>query len=66
VYSTSSASRCGTELVAVALVDMDAGFRMMSNVVSMPADEVEIGMRVLVAVDQREGDAVPLFSALPR
>jgi uncharacterized OB-fold protein len=43
----------------VVLVDMDEGFRLMSRVESIPADEVRIGMRVKVRVHPAEGDEGP-------
>jgi uncharacterized OB-fold protein len=36
---------------SVCLVDLDEGFRMMATVVELPADEVEIGMRVVVGFE---------------
>jgi uncharacterized OB-fold protein len=61
VYSTSTVSRRGADPVAVVLVDVDEGFRLMSNVVGIPPDDVQIGMRVNVRIDARDEGAVPVF-----
>jgi uncharacterized OB-fold protein len=61
VYSTSTVSRRGADSVAVVLVDVDEGFRLMSNVVGIAPDDVRIGMRVSVRIDARDGGAVPVF-----
>jgi hypothetical protein len=65
VYSTSAVARRGAEPVAVVLVDLDDGIRLMSNVVGMPAGDVRIGMRVKVRIEHREDGAVPLFEESP-
>jgi len=45
----------------VALVDLDDGPRMMSNVVGTPAEDVKIGDRVRVVFEPLPGAALPLF-----
>jgi uncharacterized OB-fold protein len=45
----------------VALVDLEEGFRMMSRVEGVPAEEVEVGMRVTFAVRSEEGGPVAVF-----
>jgi uncharacterized OB-fold protein len=46
----------------VALIDLDDGPRLMSNVVGSPADEVQIGDRVRVTFQAVSDDAaLPLF-----
>jgi len=46
----------------VALIDLDEGPRVMSNVVGTPADEVQIGDRVRVTFQPVSDDAaLPLF-----
>lgn len=50
---------------AVAYVDLDEGFRMLTNItgVSDPSTEVQIGQRVKVQWDDHEsGYAIPLFA----
>ena len=48
---------------AVAYVDLDEGFRMLSTIVGVddPVNEIKIGMRVQVDFEQQEGeDAYPI------
>ena len=45
----------------VAWIDLDEGFRMMSNVVGTPVDQVFIGQRVEVQWDDYDEVALPLF-----
>ena len=45
----------------VALVDLEEGFRMMSRVEGVPAEEVEVGMRVTLRVDWEGDDPAPVF-----
>jgi uncharacterized OB-fold protein len=48
----------------VVLVDLDAGVRMMSNVVGCPPGDVHAGMRVTVAWEPlSDGRHVPVFRA---
>ncbi len=50
----------------VALIALDEGFRLLSNVVGVRADEVRIGMRVAVAFEEVEpGLVLPLFRPEP-
>lgn len=58
VYSATTIRPRGGEPRGIALIDLDEGFRMMSRV---RADEVTIGMRVLVAFEE----GVPVFDPLP-
>ena len=46
---------------AVALVDLDEGFRMMANVVGGAPERVAIGDRVAVTFEQRGEIALPQF-----
>jgi len=44
------------------LVDLDAGARMMSNVVGCPPEDVEIGLRVALAWEPlSDGRHLPVF-----
>lgn len=61
VYSTSTISPRNAEPYAVVLVDLDEGPRLMSNVVGIPAGEVQIGMRVRARIVHREDGAVAMF-----
>jgi len=46
VYSATAVSRKDQAPYSVALIDLDEGFRMMSTVVGLAADDVVIGLRV--------------------
>ena len=54
VYATTAVYSRDRDPRNVVLVDLDEGFRMMSRVEGVPADEVEIGTRVRFEV--REGE----------
>jgi len=45
----------------IALIQLDEGVRMMSNVVNCPVEEVYIGMKVGVVFEQRGPVALPMF-----
>jgi uncharacterized OB-fold protein len=64
VYSTSTIAPRDGEPYVVALIDLDDGPRLMSNVIGIRADRVCIGMRVKVRIEIRNGDAVPLFEVV--
>lgn len=62
VYSTTVIRPRNEPAYCVALVDLDEGFRMMSNVIETDADQVHIDDRVEVRF-LRDGDQVlPLFA----
>jgi uncharacterized OB-fold protein len=68
VYAASVHSKPGPGREAddgpyvVVLVDLDAGVRMMSNVVGCPPDEVAAGMRVEIAWESlSDGRHLPVF-----
>ena len=46
----------------VAWIDLDEGFRMMSNVVGVDVDNVHIGQRVRVTWEDQDGVSLPLFT----
>lgn len=46
----------------LALVMLDEGIRMMSNIVDCSPDDVRIGMPVTVGFEDREGVMLPVFS----
>jgi uncharacterized protein len=54
VYATTAVHSRNRDPRNVVLVDLDEGFRMMSRVDGVPAEEVEIGTRVRFEV--RQGD----------
>lgn len=49
----------------IALIELDEGVRMMSNIVNCPPDEVHIGMSVSVVFEQRGPVALPMFEPQP-
>ncbi len=61
VYATTAVHRRDADSCNVVLVDLDEGFRMMSRVEGVPAEEVEIGARVELRVDRDEDGPVPVF-----
>jgi hypothetical protein len=56
VYATTAVHSRNRDPRNVVLVDLDEGFRMMSRVEDVPAEEVEIGTRVRFEVRQSEED----------
>ena len=46
----------------VAWIDLDEGFRMLSNVVDVDVETVEVGQRVRVRWLDQEGLALPMFT----
>jgi uncharacterized OB-fold protein len=56
VYATTAVHSRDRDPRNVALVDLDEGFRMMSRVEGVPAEEVEIGARVSFEVRHRDKD----------
>jgi uncharacterized OB-fold protein len=56
VYATTAVHSRDRDPRNVALVDLDEGFRMMSRVEGVPAEEVEIGTRVSFEVRHRDKD----------
>jgi len=45
----------------VSLIDLDEGFRVMTNVIGIDTTEVEIGMRVRVEIDTAAETPLPFF-----
>ena len=61
VYATTAVYRRDADSYNVVLVDLEEGFRMMSRIEGVPAEEVEVGTRVALRID-REGDVpLPVF-----
>ena len=54
VYATTALHSRNRDPRNVALVDLDEGFRMMSRVEGVPAEGVEVGMRVRFEVRRGE------------
>ena len=65
VYSTTvnrrSPEKGGT--FNLSLIDLDEGVRMLSRVVDMPADEVQIGMRVKARIEELNGAPAVVWEA---
>ena len=58
VYATTAVYRRGAEPYNVVLVDLEEGFRMMSRIERLSAEEVEIGTKVTFVT--RTGDDGPV------
>jgi uncharacterized OB-fold protein len=59
VYATTFITRKGESAYNVALIDMDEGYRLMSRVEGIAAEQVCIGMRVKARVQPAQGDEGP-------
>ncbi len=60
VYSVTTLAPRGHEPYAVALVDLDEGFRMLAEVDAEP-DAVHVGMQVEVGWEDHDEIAIPVF-----
>jgi uncharacterized OB-fold protein len=61
-HKPSAGAWSGGEPYCVALVDLDEGVRMMTNIVDIPPDHVRIGLRVEVTWEPlSDGRQLPLF-----
>lgn len=61
LYSASTVFPRGSEPYVVALVDLDEGPRVMTSVNVNSNVEVDIGQRLRVRIETREGVSIPLF-----
>jgi uncharacterized protein len=61
VYATTAVYRRDADPYNVVLVDLEEDFRMMSRIQGMPADRVEIGMKVSFRVAREGDDPIPVF-----
>jgi uncharacterized OB-fold protein len=61
VYATTAVYRWEDNPYNVVLVDVEEGFRMMSRVEGVPAEEVEVGARVTLRLDLTDDGPVPVF-----
>ncbi|RYY82453.1 MAG: hypothetical protein EOO24_40350 [Comamonadaceae bacterium] len=59
VYAVTVISPRGEPAYNVALVDMDEGYRLMSRVEDIPAEQVSIGLRVRARVHPGQDGALP-------
>lgn len=66
VYAATTVHRRNEEPYNVSLIDLDEGFRMMSRVEDIPAENVKIGMRVKVRMRAayEKTPAYPVFVPL--
>lgn len=65
VYACTVIHPRNAEAYNVVLVDMQEGFRMMSRVEGVPAEQVEIGMRVRVTIHAPADGSPPYPVFLP-
>jgi uncharacterized protein len=61
VYATTAVYSRDADPYNVVLVDLEEDFRMMSRIQGMPADRVEIGMKVSFRVAREGDDPIPVF-----
>jgi uncharacterized OB-fold protein len=61
VYATTVVYMRDGDPYNVVLVDLEEGFRMMSRVEGVPAEEVEVGARVTLRLDPTDDGPVPGF-----
>ena len=61
VYATTAVHRRDDEPYNVTLVNLEEGFRMMSRIEGVPADEVSIGLRVRFEVREEDDGPVAVF-----
>jgi uncharacterized OB-fold protein len=61
VYATTAVYRREADPYNVVLVDLEEDFRMMSRIEGVPADSVEVGMRVVLRVTREGDDPIPVF-----
>lgn len=61
VYSTTVVRLDPKQPYNVSLIDLDAGVRMMSNVIDMDPDRVHIGMRVTAFIEESDEQTRVLF-----
>jgi uncharacterized OB-fold protein len=61
VYATTAVHRRDADPYNVVLVDLEEGFRMMSRVQGVPAEEVEVGARVTLRLEPTDDGPIPVF-----
>jgi len=61
VYATTAVYRREGDPYNVVLVDLEEGFRMMSRVQGVPAEEVEVGARVTLRLEPTDDGPIPVF-----
>jgi uncharacterized protein len=66
VYSATTITPRGEDPYCVALVDVAEGYRMMTNIVGVPPEQVQIGDPVTVRIETTGDTILPLFEAVTR
>ena len=61
VYATTAVYRRESEPYNVALINLQEGFRMMSRVDGVPAEEVDVGARVTLSLAPTDEGPLPVF-----
>jgi len=61
VYVTTAVHRREGDPYNVVLVDLEEGFRMMSRVQGVPAEEVEVGARVTLRLEPTDDGPIRVF-----
>jgi len=61
IYATTAVYHRDRDPHNVALIELEEGFRMMSRVEGVPAEEVEIEMGVMLEVREEGGEPVAIF-----
>ena len=49
----------------VAIVELDEGVRLLSNIVGSPPESVRCDARVRVTFEERDGTSIPMFELIP-
>jgi uncharacterized OB-fold protein len=63
VYSNTAVAQAGGVPYSVCIVDPDEGFRMMSSIVDIPAEDVLIGLRVVCRFEISDDDTTRVVFA---
>lgn len=66
VYAATTIHRRNMDPYNVSLVDLAEGFRIMSRVEGLPAEEIEIGMDVSLQILTAEEEPVAIFEPVGR
>ena len=61
VYATTAVYRREGDPYNVVLVDLEEGFRMMSRVQGVLAEQVEVGARVTLRLEPTDDGPIPVF-----
>lgn len=66
VYASTTVRPRGEEPFNVSVVELDEGFRLMTRVIGVAADDIEVGLRVRVEFDDiaKSGTPLPVFQPI--